>query len=155
MLAETLFAVGQRTEAECLFEEILRGAAAAGLRQSLLDGSPEIDPLLLRFEEAALRTGRSRDLLPFARKLIESRREIRPHINPDAIADAAGSLSPRERDILERIASGQSNKEIARNLGIAPETVKSHVKNIFVKLAVDRRAQAVSRALTLGLVRAS
>jgi LuxR family maltose regulon positive regulatory protein len=76
-------------------------------------------------------------------------------MNPNGIADEAGSLSPRERDILERIASGQSNKEIARNLGIAPETVKSHVKNIFVKLAVDRRAQAVSRALTLGLVRAS
>jgi len=155
MLAENLFAAGQGAEAECLFEEILRAAAVAGLRQSLLDGSPEIGPLLLRFEETALRTGRSRDLLPFVRKLIESLREIRPHMNPDAIADTAGSLSPREKDILERIASGQSNKEIARNLGIAPETVKSHVKNIFVKLAVERRAQAVSRALSLGLVRAS
>jgi LuxR family maltose regulon positive regulatory protein len=62
-------------------------------------------------------------------------------------------VSPRERNILERIGHGRSNKEIARDLGIAPETVKSHVKNIFVKLAVDRRAQAVSRAQSLGLVR--
>ena len=44
------------------------------------------------------------------------------------------------------IGWGLSNKEIARNLGIAPETVKSHVKSIFVKLAVEKRAHAVARA---------
>ena len=154
MLSETLFAAGQRAEAESLFEDVLRAAATAGLHQSMLDGSPEIGSLLFRFEETALRTGRCRELLPFVRKLIESWRQSRPHPIPDATIDTTGSLSPRERDILERIARGQSNKEIARNLGIAPETVKSHVKNIFLKLAVDRRAQAVSRALSLGLVRA-
>jgi LuxR family maltose regulon positive regulatory protein len=63
------------------------------------------------------------------------------------------SLSPRERKILEHIGQGRSNKEIARELGIAPETVKSHIKNVFVKLAVDRRAQAVLRAQSLGLIR--
>jgi LuxR family transcriptional regulator, maltose regulon positive regulatory protein len=62
-------------------------------------------------------------------------------------------LSPRERNILQLIAEGQSNKEIARTLGVAPETVKSHVKNIFVKLDVERRAQAVARAQSLGVVR--
>jgi LuxR family maltose regulon positive regulatory protein len=41
---------------------------------------------------------------------------------------------------------------MARTLGIAPETVKTHVKNIFVKLAVDKRAHAVARAQALGLV---
>jgi ATP/maltotriose-dependent transcriptional regulator MalT len=40
-----------------------------------------------------------------------------------------------------------------RSLTIAPETVKSHIKNIFLKLAVDKRAQAVARAQSLGLVR--
>ncbi len=64
-------------------------------------------------------------------------------------------LSSRERDIVELIAQGQSNKEIARTLGIAPETVKSHIKSIFTKLAVDKRAQAVSRAQALGLVKHS
>jgi Bacterial regulatory proteins, luxR family len=49
------------------------------------------------------------------------------------------------------IAQGRGNKEIARILSIAPETVKSHVKHIFIKLNVQRRAQAVSRAQTLGL----
>jgi len=64
----------------------------------------------------------------------------------------AEPLSAREGDILKLIAQGQSNKEIARSLAIAPETVKSHVKRIFSKLAVERRAQAVSRAQSLGLV---
>jgi LuxR family transcriptional regulator, maltose regulon positive regulatory protein len=49
------------------------------------------------------------------------------------------------------IADGLSNKEIARTLAITPETVKSHVKHIFIKLNVERRAQAVARAQTLGL----
>ena len=50
------------------------------------------------------------------------------------------------------IAQGRSNKEIARTLSIAPETVKTHMKHIFTKLNVERRAQAVSRAQSLGLV---
>jgi LuxR family transcriptional regulator, maltose regulon positive regulatory protein len=48
-------------------------------------------------------------------------------------------------------AEGLSNKEIARNLAIAPETVKSRVKHIFIKLNVEKRVQAVSRAQILGL----
>ncbi len=51
------------------------------------------------------------------------------------------------------IAEGRSNKEIARSLGIAPETVKSHVKNIFDKLSVEKRAQAIARPQSLGLLR--
>ena len=51
------------------------------------------------------------------------------------------------------IGEGKSNKEIARALDITSETVKSHVKNIFVKLAVEKRAQALTRAQSLGLVR--
>ena len=62
------------------------------------------------------------------------------------------ALSPRETDILTLIAGGLSNKEIARSLDIGPETVKSHLKSVFTKLGVERRAQAVSRAQTLGLV---
>ena len=59
------------------------------------------------------------------------------------------SLSSRERGILELIAHGYSNKGIARQIGITTETVKSHVKRIFIKLNVERRAQAVWRAQTL------
>jgi DNA-binding CsgD family transcriptional regulator len=59
------------------------------------------------------------------------------------------------RCILDLIAQGHSNKEIARKLGIAPETVKSHLRRIFIKLDVDRRAMAVLRARRLGILRRS
>jgi LuxR family transcriptional regulator, maltose regulon positive regulatory protein len=62
------------------------------------------------------------------------------------------TLTPRERDILAMISQGLSNKHIARALKISPETVKSHVKNIFLKLEVGTRAAAVSRAGALGLL---
>jgi LuxR family maltose regulon positive regulatory protein len=65
----------------------------------------------------------------------------------------AEALAPRERAVLELIGEGLSNKEIARLLGIAPETVKSHVKRIFDKLSVGKRAQAIARAQSLGLLR--
>ncbi|MBV8576291.1 MAG: response regulator transcription factor [Acetobacteraceae bacterium] len=62
-------------------------------------------------------------------------------------------LSPRERSVLVLLGEGRSNKDIARVLNIAPETVKSHVKNIFAKIGVERRAQAVARAMSLGLIK--
>jgi len=61
-------------------------------------------------------------------------------------------LSARERTVVLLMGHGLSNKRIARQLSIAPETVKSHAKRIFLKLTVQTRAQAVFRASTLGLL---
>jgi len=61
-------------------------------------------------------------------------------------------LSARERTVLLLMGHGLSNKNIARQLSIAPETVKSHAKSIFWKLTVQTRAQAVYRGLALGLL---
>jgi LuxR family maltose regulon positive regulatory protein len=61
-------------------------------------------------------------------------------------------LSRREIAILHMIADGMSDKGIARSLGIAPETVKSHAKSIFIKLATRTRAQAVARAEAIGFL---
>ena len=76
-----------------------------------------------------------------------------PRVKESPTSAIAEPLSVREGDVLDLIAHGRSNKEIARILSIAPETVKSHVKHIFIKLNVEKRAQAVSRAQSLGLVR--
>ena len=66
--------------------------------------------------------------------------------------DSGASLSTRERTIVLLMGHGLTNKMIARQLSIAPETVKSHAKSIFWKLTVQSRAQAVYRASTLGLI---
>ena len=61
-------------------------------------------------------------------------------------------LSARERTVVLLMGHGLSNKRIARQLSIAPETVKSHAKRIFLKLTVQTRAQAVYRASALGMI---
>jgi DNA-binding CsgD family transcriptional regulator/GAF domain-containing protein len=58
-------------------------------------------------------------------------------------------LTARQRDVLTMISQGLSNKHIARALEISPETVKSHVKKIFLKLEVSTRTEAVFRGLSL------
>ena len=73
-------------------------------------------------------------------------------IERDALDRSDSSLSPRERSIVLLMGQGLSNKQIARKLGIAPETVKTHAKRIFLKLTVCSRAQAVYRAVALGLI---
>jgi DNA-binding NarL/FixJ family response regulator len=65
---------------------------------------------------------------------------------------SSASLSARERTIVLLMGHGLSNKRIARQLSIAPETVKSHAKRIFWKLTVQTRAQAVYRVSELGLI---
>ena len=61
-------------------------------------------------------------------------------------------LTAREHDVLAMISQGLSNKRVARAFEISPETVKSHVKHIFLKLEVSTRAEAVSRAVSLELL---
>ena len=62
------------------------------------------------------------------------------------------ALSNRELDALKLLAEDLSNKEIADILFISLNTVKSHFKNIFLKLEVDSRAQAVAKAKELGII---
>lgn len=61
-------------------------------------------------------------------------------------------LSKREREVLALIAAGLSNHEIAEALMLTPGTVKWHVHNVYGKLGVTRRTQAVARAQLLGLL---
>jgi len=64
----------------------------------------------------------------------------------------AGILSPREQEILELLASGLSNRQIAKNLELTENTVKYHLKKIFYKLGVNKRTQAISASQSLGLL---
>ena len=63
------------------------------------------------------------------------------------------ALTSREEEVLEQIANGASNQEIALALSIALGTVKNHLKNIYAKLNVNSRTQALSRARELGLLK--
>lgn len=71
--------------------------------------------------------------------------------NPKALAELG--ISPREVAVLQEIAAGLSNKEIARRLDVSPNTVKTHVARLYEKLGAKRRTDALRRARELGLVR--
>jgi DNA-binding CsgD family transcriptional regulator len=70
----------------------------------------------------------------------------------NAKARAALGISPRELAVLHEIAAGRSNKEIAEQLHVSPNTVKTHVANLFEKLDANRRTDAVNKARELGIV---
>jgi len=82
---------------------------------------------------------------------------LQPRIASKVVAALApgrktGTLSRREREVLRLIAGGQSNKQIARTLGITERTVKFHVASIMNKLGAETRAQAVALAGRRGLL---
>ena len=61
-------------------------------------------------------------------------------------------ITEREYAVLELLATGQANKEIARELDVSPNTVKTHVSRLYEKLEVGRRTQAVQKARMLRLI---
>ena len=62
------------------------------------------------------------------------------------------TLTPREGEVLRCLARGESNKEIARSLGVSPDTIKEHLARMYAKLGATDRVAALNRARTLGLI---
>ena len=85
-----------------------------------------------------------------ARLLDEFGRHVRQ--NGAAALGPAAELSSREKQVLEQVARGRSNKEIAASLDIAENTVKNHLKNILEKLHLENRVQAATFAVRAGLI---
>jgi DNA-binding CsgD family transcriptional regulator len=73
-----------------------------------------------------------------------------PPGNPAAVASLG--LTPREVEVLALLAAGQANKEIARALGVSPNTVKTHLARLYEKLGATSRTAAIAQARALGIV---
>lgn len=70
--------------------------------------------------------------------------------NPKAVESLG--ISPRELAVLEELAAGRSNKEIAQRLDVSPNTIKTHTARLFEKLGARRRTDAINKARELGLL---
>ena len=140
-------------------------AAAAAIRESLPDCKCVILTSFGTTEElrAALEAGavgvvlkstENRQLVAAIRKVTEGVRVI-PEDVARLLADepTVPALSPRQREILESITRGLSNVQIAVQLGISPESVKTHVAKLFDKLGAANRSEAVSIALRTHLLK--
>jgi DNA-binding NarL/FixJ family response regulator len=96
----------------------------------------------------------SDDLIQVIREVHAGRRVVTPEIQR-ALDERARrpTLSLRERQVLELLAEGMRNKEIAAALGIRDDTVGMHVKNLYSKLEVHDRTAAVAKAIRRGIIR--
>jgi two-component system, NarL family, response regulator len=117
-------------------EEDIRRALKAGAKGYLVKGAP---PQQIR--ESVRRVAAGESLLPaaIASRLAESM--------------ARPELSKRERQVLEYIANGRSNKEIGQILYISEHTVKTHVKSILTKLDAIGRTEAIAVGIKRGLIK--
>jgi DNA-binding NarL/FixJ family response regulator len=94
-----------------------------------------------------------RDLLETIRGVHSGKRRIPPEVATELAEHRTDdTLSEREIDVLKSVAAGNSNKIVADKLGIAEETVKSHIRSIFSKLSANDRTHAVTIALKRGII---
>lgn len=84
------------------------------------------------------------------RALTSDRRAPKFALNEAALQSLG--ITKREHRVLEQLASGQSNKEIANALHVSPNTVKTHIAKLYDKLDVSQRVQAVQKAKDLQLI---
>lgn len=152
LLSSALYSLGQVARAHEELLAALRQGANVGLFRSFLDEMPLIETPLKQLWRSS-ETRSLGHLGPYVGRLLTA-----PAVHPSARKKfrtnhrLVESLSTRETIILRLMSLGLSNKSIARELQITPETVKSHAKHIFIKLASKNRAEAVSRATELGLI---
>ena len=90
----------------------------------------------------------------YATKLLQPILPCSPEtpLSPATSSSEPEPLSPRETEVLQLIAQGLTNKEIAKKLVIAPSTAKRHTVNIYNKLGISNRAEATIKAYELGIV---
>jgi LuxR family maltose regulon positive regulatory protein/serine/threonine-protein kinase PknK len=162
-LASVQFVAGRHEEASATVIPALVAASRAGLVRSLVDSGPAALRLI-----SDLRDAQRRKCWPSG--LPEVRADHLARLLTTAHADAGRAaftvsdqapprrslpeepLNAREVDVLRLLERGLANKEIARSLGLTVNTVKWHLKNVYVKLGVTRRGESVAEARRRGIL---
>ena len=103
----------------------------------------------------ALKAGPARDLVAAARAVASGGSYVDPHLTfvlGESATGEVATLSPREREVMAALAEGLKGPQVAERLGIAPDTVRTHVENAMQKLDARTRVHAIAIALQHGLI---
>src|SRR5262249_45550844 len=150
--ASALHALGDAPAALATLETALTRAEPEGYVRLFVDEGPAIVEPLLQARDRRSPVAQYADRLLAA---FPGSRTATPPAQQGRASQMRGLIEPlsaRELDVLRHMASGQSNQEIASTLVITLNTVKKHSSNLFLKLEVRSRTQAIARARALGLI---
>ncbi|MBK9710153.1 MAG: tetratricopeptide repeat protein [Kouleothrix sp.] len=142
-------AMGEPAAAREALARALRMAEPEGYARIFVDEGAPMAALLRSLKDEV---GSTKSYLDQLLRAFEIGSAAAPHLSPLAAQPLVEPLSQREREVLALIAAGLSNQQIAVRLIISLTTVKTHAANIFGKLGVASRTQAVAEARVLGLL---
>jgi LuxR family maltose regulon positive regulatory protein len=133
-------------------QEALALASPEQLVRPFLDEGGEFIELLSRLSAKIQDTGQQH----FASRILQAAETVSPEVEATAgtvvVEGLVEALSEREIEVLRLMARGLTNPEIAKHLYLSPNTLKAHAQNIYQKLDVHSRVQAVNRGRELGLL---
>jgi DNA-binding NarL/FixJ family response regulator len=150
---------GDRPDAE--FVRVL-ARVAPDVRVVVFAAHPDQELLWEALESGArgfmLKDCPRQEIVSALRLVASGRTYVDERVAPDVLRQQprprrSGALSDRERQILQMLADGASNKDVSDHLVLSVETVKTHVKHILTKLGVKHRTQAVAVGLRQGIIR--
>lgn len=121
-------------------------AAEAGFLRLFAEESPRLRDLLLALSDLNTKGSWQRSV----KAMLQSQKK--KVSSGSTQASLAEPLSQRELEVLELINAGHANKDIAVRMSVAPATVKAHIRNLYGKLGVGRRTEALARARELGIL---
>lgn len=153
LLAKAIFDQHKIHQALQVMKDAIRLAAPETFYRPFLDRSALCPPLLSLALQVENLTSEAHAFIKEILRL-SGHGKMDSRIAPAEIAalSASASISPREQDVLQLMSEGYSNREIAAELSISESTVKTHVANIYAKLNVKGRVQAITYAKELKLV---
>ena len=146
--AVALDARGKREPARAALREAVELGAPQGYVRRWLDAGPAIAPLLRDLGKGDVPQASQ----VYLDALLDACQSTFGPLPPQPAIDLLDPLTARELDVMRLICAGRSNREIARELVVTINTVKTHTSRIYGKLGVRSRTQAVARAADLGLV---
>jgi len=144
-------AQGRTQKAQDALEHSLKLAQPGGFIRTYVDLGPKMAELLIQFADRSSRPDYIQQVLTAFPGQPQLNAKQRPAIAPPR-DDLTEPLTRREREVLVLLGKWLSDKEIAEELVISPRTVKKHASNIYGKLGVKNRMQAVEEAKELGLL---